>query len=124
MPDAELTFDASGIERIAQTLSHKVQSQKRYRQQPGRKYDHPPVNTQRIDLRGAFRQQRTEARLRGFDPEAKITQERFVENDRRDGQHQVNYDDSEDIRKDVAKNNMRMSGAERPAGIDKASLFQ
>src|SRR4051812_42526690 len=62
------------VEGVAQAITGEIEGEEHRNQNAAGKNDHPPVDADGIDLRGAFREQRAEAGLRRLDAEAEVAE--------------------------------------------------
>src|SRR5262245_26902210 len=74
------------VKCIPQSVTGEIERQQSEHEHTCGKDDHPPVRAQGINLRGAFRNERAQAGLRGLDAETKITEERFVKDNSRNSE--------------------------------------
>src|SRR6266540_6600785 len=101
-------FNASTLRRlarvpgIAQTVAEEIEGEQRGCQCEGGKDNHPPIDADGVDLRGAFGEERTEACLGRLDAESEVTQKRFIQQNRRDRQRQIGDNDAANVGQNVA----------------------
>src|SRR5688572_26272823 len=69
------------FEGVAQAVAKEIQGKQGDHEHARGKNDEPPVDAHRIELRSAFRDERAPTRHGRLDAQAKVAQERFVEDD-------------------------------------------
>src|SRR5258706_1484488 len=95
----------SDVPGIAQAVTQEVESEQGGDEQAAGEGDQPPINSNGIHLVSAFGDERSPTGHRGLNAQAEITQERFVEDDRRDGQRYVNNDNPQRVGNDMPSQN-------------------
>ena len=77
-----------------------------------------------VNCLGAIGEETSPAGLGGLDPEAEEAEETFVEDHGRDGEGEVDDDDSGEIGEEMTDENLGMALAERAGGDDELKIFQ
>ena len=112
------------IKGVTQSVASEVEGEEHGDERGGGEDDHPPVDANGIDLRGAFGEEGAEAGLGRLDAETEITEEGFVKNDAGDGEGEIDNDDAVNVRENVAEDDAGVAGAEGARGVDKSTIAE